>query len=432
MSEHLTPLRTRLAPQWLDAMKIGRWYRLSGDRPDLGLPATRAGTRYLRDCDPACDPVLNPARRPDAVLRRLTGRYPHAPWSGRIGFPAITEAWNGAALATRRGDAGSLLVFGGGHNNYFGSDVHAFGIATREWRRISDGFVQGGPEDYGAGAFYPNAEYPDGSPLPPHTYGYVQYDAIGNDYLILKGNSELGPNVKAVAIPHMFNLDRRQWRRGPLHASAILDSGGFTTWDASRRTLWGHSGDDGGGNAFIGYCPDGANADGSFGRWGPLHPSKFPGVANHNAMQIDPVRDIIVVLVHACDALFAINPSDPGAPAVSLRSSGVRPRLAECAAIEYAPSLDRLIYYSAEHGAAVHTIAAPQGSDWSALTSGEWKWSRCVGDGLDPVADARAGSRHASNWRHTFGRFRVASWGSVDVALLIRHVDSPVYALRLN
>ena len=104
------------APTWLGVMKVGRWYRLSGDRPDLGLPATRVGTRYLRDGDPACDLALNPARRP---LRRLTGRYVHAPSTGRVGFSAITEAWNGAVLATRFGDAGSLIVFGGGHNNYY-------------------------------------------------------------------------------------------------------------------------------------------------------------------------------------------------------------------------------------------------------------------------------------------------------------------------
>jgi len=191
MTDHPTFPTASLAPEWLDAMKVERWYRVSGNRPDLGLPATRRGTRYLRDGDPACDRVLNPARRPYAVLRRLAGRYVPAPWSGRVGFPAITEAWNGAVLATRFGDSGSLIVFGGGHNNYFGSDVHAFDLATREWRRISDGFTQGRPEDYGAGALYRNAEYPDGSPLPPHTYGYVQYDAVGNDYLILKGNSEL-------------------------------------------------------------------------------------------------------------------------------------------------------------------------------------------------------------------------------------------------
>lgn len=196
--------------------------------------------------------------------------------------------------------------------------------------------------------------------------------------------------------------------------------------------LWGASGDEGSGNAFIGFCPDGANADGTFGRWGPLHSNKFPGNASHNAMQIDPKRDIIVVQVHARDALFGINPADPEAPAVALNASGVRPHIAEYAALEYAPNLDRLIYYSAQDGAAVHTIAAPQGAGWSSLTTGEWDWARCAGDGLDPIADARAGSRYATNWRHTFGRFRVATWGSIDVALLIRHVDTPVYALRLK
>lgn len=413
-------------------MKTGSWHRISGDVPDLGLAPTRTGTRYLHDGDPACDPALNPARSSYEALRRLAGRAPLAPWSGRVGFSAITEAWNGAVLATRFGDSGSLILFGGGHNDYFGSDVHAFDLGTREWKRISDGFVQGRPEQYGEGAFYPNAEYPDGSPLPAHTYGYVQYDAVGNDYLILKGNSELGANVKAVAIPHVFNFDRRQWRRGPRHGAAILNSGGFTTWDASRRTLWGHSGDDGGGNAFIGYCPDGENPDGTSGRWSQIYPSKFAGIANHNAMQIDPKRDILVVLVHDRDALFAINPSDPAAPAVPLRSGGMRPRIAEFAALEYAPNLDRLIYYSAVDGAAVYTVAAPGRSDWTALTTGEWDWVRCSGNGLDPVADAKAGSRYATNWRHTFGRFRVASWGSIDVALLVRHVDTPVYALRLN
>jgi hypothetical protein len=430
--QHPASAPAPLAPQWLDPMAIGQWYRLSGDRPDLGLPATRLGTRYLHDGDPACDRTLNPGQQPYAALRRLTGRYVRAPWSGRMGFPAVTEAWNGAVLATRLGDSGSLVVFGGGHNDYFGSDVHAFDLASREWRRISDGFVRGGLADYGAGASYANAEYPDGSPLPPHTYGYVQYDELSNDYLIAKGNRELGAEVKAVAIAHLFNLDRRQWRRSPLQPSAILNSGGFTSWDASRRILWCHSGDDGGGDAFIGFCPDDANPEGTFGRWGPLYPSKFPGIANHNAMQIDPKRDILVVGVPARDALFAINPSDPAAPAVPLCSSGARARIAACAAIEYALSLDQLIYYSPEEGATVHAITAPQGSTWRALTTGERQWKRRAGTGRDPIADAKAGSRHAINWRQTFGRFRIASWRGIDVALLIRHVDSPVYAVRLN
>src|SRR5882672_3535832 len=212
-------------PSWIERMTPGRWYRISGDGPDLDLPPTPRGTRTLRDTDPAGDRALNRAPGFKERLRRLLGRRPHSPWQGKSGFPAITEAWNGAVLASRFGASGSMIVFGGG----------------------PDGYVSGGANEYGAGAVYPSADYPDGSPLPPHTYAYVQYDPVGNDYLLFKGQTELGPDVKATPIPRMFNLDSLAWRRGPKHPSAILGSGGCTTWDATRRILWGHSGDSGNG-----------------------------------------------------------------------------------------------------------------------------------------------------------------------------------------
>ena len=350
-----------------------------------------------------------------------------------MGFSAITEAWNGAVYASRHGAGGSMIVFGGGHNDYFGSDVHAFDLASREWRRIADGYVSGGDGDYGAGARYPDSVYPDGSPLPPHTYGYVQYDPIGNDYLLLKGQAELGPDVEAVAIPHLFNLDTLRWRHGPRHPTAVLNSAGWTTWDASRRVLWGHSGDDGGGNAFIGFCPDGANGNGTFGHWTERFPNKLPGIANHNAMQIDPVRDVIVVAVHARDALHAIDPADPGREIVRLEAAGAKPSLRPYAALEYAPNLDRLVYFSPLDGGIVYTIAGPERKAADKL-AGEWTWHECApaAGTLQPIADAAGRSRFPVNASHAFGRFRIASFGAFDLAVLVRHVDSPVYAMRLN
>jgi hypothetical protein len=43
----------------------------------------------------------------------------------------ITKAWNSAAYASRYGASGSIIIFGG-LNDYFGSDVHAFDLASRE------------------------------------------------------------------------------------------------------------------------------------------------------------------------------------------------------------------------------------------------------------------------------------------------------------
>jgi hypothetical protein len=417
-------------PSWVSPAKPRCWYRISGDDPDLGLAATPHGTRYLEDNDPAQDVKLNPARDVKEFLRRKLGRRPRSPWHGQAGFAAITEAWNGAVFASRFGSSGSMIVFGGGHNDYFGSDVHAFDLSTRQWSRISDGYVLGTADEYGVGAVYPDAVYPDGSPLPPHTYDYVQYDAQGNNYLLFKGQSELGPQVKAAPIAHMFNLDSLTWRRGPKHPSAILNSSGWTTWDASRRMMWGHSGDAGGGNAFIGFCPDGDNGDGTFGSWGTHYPNKLHGAANHNAMQIDPTRDIIIVVVNAFDALYAIDPSQPQREIIPLTSSGNKPLISKYAALEYAPNLDQFVYYSANDGPQIYSIAAPVGLP---LMGGTWAWQRLVNnDSLNPIADAQAISKHAVNRNHTFGRFRIATYGKIDLAILVRHIDTPVYAVRLS
>ena len=425
---HLEPTM----PSWVERMTPGCWYQISGDHPDLGLLATPRGTRYLEDNDPARDPKLNPAREPKEFLRRLLGRRPRSPWQGQCGFWAITEAWNGAVFASRFGVSGSMIVFGGGHDDYFGSDVHAFDLASRQWSRISDGYVSGAANAYGPGKVYPESVYPDGSPLPPHTYGYVQYDPEGNDYLLFKGQTELGPNVKSAPIPHMFNLDSLTWRRGPKHPAAILGSGGWTTWDTSRRILWGHSGDH--GNAFIGFSSDGDNGDGTFGLWTTLHPKKIHTHADHNVMATDPVRDIIVVIISSSNALYAIDPSAPARDLAGLSSSENQPVISDYAALEYATNLDRFVYYSANDGPQIYSIAAPAGSTWSELTTGPWTWGRVLNDvnRLDPIAHAAALSTYGVNKSHTFGRFRIATYGPTDVAILVRHTDTPVYAMRLN
>lgn len=403
-------------------MEAGHWFRISGDSCDLNLPPTPIGTRYLEDNDPAADPALNPSVGLKERARRLLGRDWIAPWRGRAGFPSITEAWNGAVYASRAGRSGAMIVFGGGHDDYFGSDVHAFDLGLRQWRRLTDGFVTGNPDQYGEGAIYPNAVYPDGSPLPPHTYDYIQYDEAGNDFMLLKGQTELGPNVTAAATPHFFNLDTLTWRRGALHGSAILNSGGFTTWDAKRRLLWGHSGDDGGGNAFVAYSPDGVNPDGTCGEWSEFHPGKLPGEANHNAMQFHPGADAILVSLHGRDSLALIDPGNPGDAVAPVASVGPKPLMREFAALEYSAGLDSLVYYSAADGAVVYAI------DWDAQAN--WR-SLSAPASLDPVADAFALSGHRVHRDHTFGRFRIAHFENVDLAILIRHVDSPVYAMRL-
>ncbi len=423
---HSTPI-----PDWVPQMTVGHWYRISGDRPDLGLHPTPTGSRYLADNDPAQDNSLSAAISIRSRLRRRLGRHVNAPWSGRSGFRSITEAWNGAVLATQFGQCGAMVCFGGGHNDYFGSDLHIFDLATRQWSRLSDGYVRGTADAYGDGARYPDSLYPDGSPLPPHTYHYVQYDPVGNDFILLKGQQQLGPNVVPIAIPHLFNLDTRRWRRGPEHPRAALKSAGWSAWDPHRRMLWGHSGDD--GNSWLGFSPDGDNGDGTVGHWGTLYSGKLPMAADHNAMTYDTHRDRLVIAVHQHNRLFSLNPSQPAASAVILNSIPLTP-INPYASLEFSHRLDQLIYYSACDGANIYSIAPPKADRSPGRADPQWRWQPLTraSNALDPIKDA---ARHSAsphnNLNHTFGRFRITSFSSSVIAILVRHIDSPVYAIKL-
>jgi len=188
--------------------------------------------------------------------------------------------------------------------------------------------------------------------------------------------------------------------------------------------IWGHSGDDGGGNAFVAYSPDGENPDGTVGTWTEFHPNKLPGEANHNAMQIHPISDRILVSLHARDSLAAMDPAYPGSAITTVPSQGKKPRLSEYAALEYSAGTESFVYFSAAGGADVYAI------DWDDGVA-NWRVVSAPGS-MDPIADAAIQTRHKISQSHTFGRFRVAHFDRCDLALLVRHVDSPVYAMRLS
>jgi hypothetical protein len=104
------------------------------------------------------------------------------------------------------------------------------------------------------------------------------------------------------------------------------------------------------------------------------------------------------------------------------------------AAMEYAPNLACLVYFSPLDGGIVYTIAAEPRRDSRDERVEKWSWHACkpAADAFDPIADAAARSRYPVNLSQTFGRFRIASFGAIDVAILVRHIDSPVYAMRLS
>ena len=131
--------------------------------------------------------------------------------------------------------------------------------------------------------------------------------------------------------------------------------------------------------------------------------------------------------------MHALNPAEPARETVRLISAGSKPLLRPFAALEYAPNIARLVYFSPMDNGIVYTIA-PLPERVSRGLFEEWNWQahHPAAGTLRPIADAAGRSRFGVNLSHVFGRFRIASIEGVDIGILVRHADSPVYAWRLN
>jgi hypothetical protein len=161
--------------------------------------------------------------------------------------------------------------------------------------------------------------------------------------------------------------------------------------------LWIHSGDAGGGDTFVGYCPDGENRDGSWGSWHHHCSNKFPGRADHNAMQLLPELDLLIVAVHASDALYAIAPSAPERPPVHLVSSGDKPVLRPYASLQHAANAHCLVYFSPQDAGDLFAVTPANGA---------WDWRR-----IKPELQSRNLIKDAARRRATPSTRRTHSAG---------------------
>lgn len=69
-----------------------------------------------------------------------------------------------------------MMVWGGGHQGYYGNEIYGYKIANLDWQRLSvpssmNTFVKGGAAEV----------LPDGNPVAGHTYSGLQYSTVSGD-----------------------------------------------------------------------------------------------------------------------------------------------------------------------------------------------------------------------------------------------------------
>jgi hypothetical protein len=161
----------RSAPEWVKQIAPGTWAEVS--------------LNTLADVNPARDPEVNP-------------NHPGPPpWRDNQG--AVLGAWNGGAFASGYGKSGALILVGGGHTDYYGNEVYAFDLDSRNWQRLTN--------PYRSPSFpVTDGIWPDGTPSVSHTYDQVDYHPATNSFVMMKTqhHNTGGQSSPVVA---MFSLD---------------------------------------------------------------------------------------------------------------------------------------------------------------------------------------------------------------------------------
>lgn len=119
---------------------------------------------------------------------------PGAAGLGNAGVAPVMSTWCGAALDTNQEQ---LIVWGGGHNDYFGNEVYALKLSTLAWSELTQ-------PDLGYPATYPgNGLLANGNPVGRHTYDNLAFLPTQNLFFACHGND------------FQSNTDNHTWTLNP-------------------------------------------------------------------------------------------------------------------------------------------------------------------------------------------------------------------------
>jgi len=204
---------------------------------------------------------------------KLASRCPNDPAiEGNSGCRAVINAWNGGVADEKRN---RLIVWGGGHSDYFGNEIYTLDLGKATLSRITE------PSPVTNVMSCPEA-YTDGRPSARHTYGGLAYIAE-TDSIFVYGGSKSACGFLSSGT-WSFDLAKMEWRSLDPHQgdSPANNSGAIAEYDANTGTV---------------ILSDTVNLF----RYDPLKNSykrirPFSGVDYHLSGVIDPDRKMIFMI----------------------------------------------------------------------------------------------------------------------------------------
>lgn len=149
------------------------------------------------------------------------------PKPNQLGYaPNIVLAWNGGTVDTARN---RLLVFGGGHADYYGNEVYALDLNTLTIQRIVEPSSQTPNSDC-------TSALPDGTPTSRHTYDGLAYIAHADRMFAVNGGlAPCGHNDSAI---WTRDFTTNAWRQMLTIVPRQTDPGTMAVYDGATRQVY--------------------------------------------------------------------------------------------------------------------------------------------------------------------------------------------------
>jgi hypothetical protein len=192
---------------------------------------------------------------------------------GNVGCRGITYAWNSGAFDSRRN---RVIIFGGGHNDYYGNEIYAVNVASSTVQRLTDPGLPPASSctEAIAGGAQPNSR---------HTYDGMEY-MPNIDRLFIFGGSLACNAGNFGADTWTFDFATMRWQRmNPSGAQPQAGPGALTAYDPATGRVFLHD------RHYL-YSYD--FATNSYTR----HTNSDVSIGYHMSAVIDPVRKKFVMV----------------------------------------------------------------------------------------------------------------------------------------
>jgi hypothetical protein len=244
---------------------------------------------------------------------------------GATGCQAVTGAWNGAVMDTTRN---RFMVWGGGHNDYYGNEIYSLDLNTLQMTRLTN---PGQPyatscAEAIAGGAQPNSR---------HTYNLIDYLPNVDRMFVWGGSLACAPGT-ASGETWQFNPGALSWQRmnQPL-ANRVSSDGWVAAYDpnSGRVFLWNH------GDGYLYAYDPSANS------WKQL-PNSYGQFDYHMSPVVDPVRKRLYVFGHNEQWMYDISAGSAGSsyPRQNANTTGGAAFLAnDSPGLAYDSAQDRIV-----------------------------------------------------------------------------------------